>query len=273
MRSLHCLQLARPQHVLMGAMTTWLVVTMSNGSTSARFFSPLAIGLDILGASLFYFAAANEMYILKDRVNFLNKKQRLSIAVLGLVAMLSAIVVAACCLSRLCVCLTTFNALVILYYKDFVSKRWWSKNPMIAMVCITPILLGWAAGENTHPSVPAAAVLAFFAYLVREIIKDIQDRGVDRHLRLTLPLVVGPTLARQIAGILLLLGLYFWLVLAASIPTSRWQVFAPLLLGLGYFGWVAYSLLFSETGREAKESKQILIGNACLILAFLLLVV
>jgi 4-hydroxybenzoate polyprenyltransferase len=273
LRSLHYLRLARLQHVLMGAMTTWLVVTMSDGSTTARFFSPLAIGLDILGASLFYFAAANKMYILKDRSYALYKKQRVVVTALGLMAMLGAIVVATCCLSRLCVCLTIFNALVILYYKDFVSKRWWSKNPMIAMVCVTPILIGWAAGENTHPSVPSAAILAFFAYLVREIIKDIQDQRVDRHLRLTLPLVFGPTLARWTAGFLLLLGLYFWLLLAASVPTGQYHVFVPLLIGLSYFGRVTYSLLLSKAGQEAKESKQILIGNVCLILAFFLLVV
>ena len=274
MRSFHCFfQMVRIQHILMGTLTTWIVVALSEGSTSAKVLAPLVIALQIAGASLFYFAVANQMYGRKHSGYLLANWPIIIMGVLGLLAMVSGTIISAQ-LSYSCLAVAIFNPVVIVLYKDYISKWWLSKNLLMAAVCITPVLLGWWAGSgSTHPAVPGGAVAVFFTYLAREIIKDIQDMEVDRHRRRTLPLERGVGVARVLAGTSMLGSLFFLSRIMTDIVSVHEYLLALVLTIVFFLGRVTICLLFAKTIDAKALSKQILLGIACLILVFGLLIV
>lgn len=260
------LQAARLQHAFMGATASFLLASLSGASVFVSCLAALVIALDVLGASLYYFAVANKMYALKKSSYLMSSTANRHMMIMGLIAMASAIAISLFRLSWPCVYLTVFNALVVVSYKDLVSKWWGSKNLLMAMVCTSPVLLGWWAGKNTHPQVPLASVIVFFAYLAREIIKDIQDREVDRGLRRTLVLQHDIGVARVMAGTALLAACYCLVVLLTS--TDNYYNLLALLLATVVFGHVMFVLLFGRSIDEKRLSRHILLGTLWLIVAF-----
>ncbi|MBT4209451.1 MAG: hypothetical protein HOE19_00845 [Candidatus Komeilibacteria bacterium] len=267
------MQIARPQHVIMGAVTTWIVVILSGGSLTATILSPLAIGLQILGASLYYFAVANRMYLLKSDSYTISELSRIVMRNVGLTAMLLAVVMVIGWLDELCILITAFNVLVVVGYKNTISKWWPSKNFLMALVCTTPVLLGWWSGESTHPAVSGGTAAVFFAYLTREIIKDIQDLDVDRGLRMTLPLDRGVGVARVLAGTSMMVSLYFLSRILADVMVVHQYLLAFVLVTVFFFGRVTLGLLFAKAIDAKALSKYILLGNAGLIIIFGLLAI
>jgi len=272
MRSLYYyFQMARFQHVLMGSLTALVVVTLSAGSDTAKVFSPLAVALQIMGASLYYFAVANKMYILKNQHYALSKGRVLVTGLVGLASMLAGVLISIFWLNKSCVYITVFNTLAIVFYKDIISKWWLSKNIVMGVVCTSPVIIAWWAGMDTHPSVPWGTAVVFFVYLAREIVKDIQDVDVDRGLRKTLALQCDVGVARVVAGTLILAGLSCLLKMLVTIPVGQYHLLIPLLLSVFHFTRVMLRLLFARAIDASNLSKQILLGSTWLIVTFALM--
>ena len=143
---------------------------------------------------------------------------------------------------------------------------------MIAFVCASPILLGWFAGHRLNPSVPYGITVTFFAYLTREIVKDIQDREANHGYRHTLPLWLGATTARKIAAGVMTVSLVSLAIFGLKLWSDTWYALLPYIIVWRYLLAAAYSLAFSPVGSEVRESKQILLGSCWLMLTFFLLI-
>ena len=276
MRSLTILglQVVRPQLIMIAAFTTWVAAMLSNGPhwfTVPKLASPAAIGLAVLGASLFHFGAANPMYTRKSEVLSVGHLVRLGLILLGLASLIAAVYLTFVYLNRACQLIVLLDVIIVVAYAGILSKHWLAKNLLIAFVSISPILLGWFAGHQLHPSVPYGICTTFFVYLAREIVKDIQDRVVNNGFRLTLPLWLGVMPARRIAASIMVVGLVVLGFFGTTLRNYQWYAFLPYAVTAGFFLKVAWSLFFHNPGQEAEESKRIMIGSFWMVLTFFVL--
>ena len=269
------LQVARPQLIVITAFATWITAMLSNGPdwfTTAKIASPAAMALSVLGASLYHFGAANPMYTRKSEALSVRPLIRVGLIALGLVGMFAAIYVAFAYLNAICQVIVVIDAIIIVAYASILSRHWLTKNLLIALVCVSPILLGWFAGHRLHPSVPYGITVTFFVYLAREIIKDIQDRVANNGYRVTLPLWLGVRPARLIAASILCIAMTALVIFGIKLLGYSWYVFVPYALAWGYFLRATYSLVHQGEGKEVWESKQVLLGSCWLMLTFFLLI-
>lgn len=269
------LKMARPQHILLAGLSTWVVAMLSNGPhlfTTAKVASPVVMALIVFGASLYHFGAANPMYTRKSEALQLGFLIRFALITLGLGAMVAAVLVTFKYLGSVCRLIVVSDLLIIVAYAGILSRHWLSKNLLMAFVCVSPILMGWFAGHRLNPSVPYGIAVTFFAYLCREIVKDIQDRRANCGYRHTLPLWLGVETARRIAAGVMVLALVILGTFGFRMPGHSWYILGPYLLTWRYFAEVAYVLACHKGSREAVESKQILLGSCWLMLTFFLLI-
>ena len=278
MRSFNsCMRIARPQHMLLAALTTWVMAMLSNGPhwfTPVKVAAPIVMALCVFGASLFHFGMANPMYSRKsESLAVRNPLILMALVTIGFDGMLTAIAIAFAYLNDACKALVVIDAIIIILYPELLSRHWRTKNGVIAFVCVSPILLGWFSGHRLSPSVPYGIGMAFFSFLAREIVKDIQDRIVNHGYRWTLPLWLGIVSARYIAGACMLASMIIVGFFGATLWQYSWHAVIPYVCASGYFLATTLSLFLSCAGRrEAKESRQILLGNAWMILTFFLII-
>jgi 4-hydroxybenzoate polyprenyltransferase len=248
---------------------------LSNGPEAFSVYkviAPIVIALTVLGASLYHFGAANPMYTRKNEALSATKPARIALVFGGVIAMLAAMKITSHYLNSMCQLIVVIDAVIIIAYAGILSRYWLSKNLLMTFVCVSPVLLGWFAGERLHPDVPYGIALTFFAYLAREITKDIQDIKANHGHRITLPIWLGIIPARRITAVVIAIALAILAVFGARLLAYDWYVLLPYC-GVWYFWFKATASLFSNAGQTgAKESQQILLGSACLMINFLLLI-
>lgn len=121
------------------------------------------------------------------------------------------------------------NYVIIVLYGLVLDRVWPFKNLVAAAVCVSPIIIGWAAsGGNVHVLFGLLAP-AYLVYIGREVIKDVNDVQADMALRFTLIMWIGERRTMQIAGLVLLLGA----ALLFSAVRNGTTVTAGILGGLG----------------------------------------
>ena len=276
MRSFNfALQVARPKLMLLSGLSTWVVAMLSNGPywfTTPKLASPLTIVLTVFGASLYHFGAANTMYTRKSETLSISRLTRWSLIVLGSIGMGAAVSLAFSYLSTACQLIVIFDVAILMAYAGVLSRHWLSKNLLMAIVCISPILLGWFAGYRLNPNVPYGIAVTFFAYLAREIVKDIQDRRANCGYRHTLPLWLGVDPARRIAAGVLAVALVILVIFGIKLWQESWYVYIPYLLVWKHLAKVAYCLICYPGGNEVAESEQIFLGSCWLMLTFFSLI-
>ncbi len=261
------MKVLRLHHAFAAALGTYVVALLSNGNswvTTVKIAAPISMGLGVIGASLFHYGAAHRMYGRKvyDRVEV---KQPLRLIVLGLAAMATSILVALLCLPGSGVAIMSANALVVILYARVLARHWVTKNMLIAAVCSTPAIMGWVVGHRLFAGLPMCISSVFFAQWAREIRKDIADIRANHGERITLPMVVGITGARKIAGVMAAASLGFLLALAATFAREPLYAQAPYGLALAVSGVVAAHLLIDRD--SGQEQHLITAGNWCLLLA------
>lgn len=269
------LHVARPQHIILASLSTWVIAMLSNGPhyiTTAKVVSPIVMALSVFGASFYHFGAANPMYTRKSESLSVDRMIRVSLIFLGLAGISTAVYITFRYLSSACRLIVTVDAIIIVAYAGLLSRHWLSKNILIAFVCVSPILLGWFAGHRLNPAVPYGIAVTFFAYLAREIVKDIQDRIANHGYRHTLPLCLGVVPARRIAAGVMMVALGVLGAFGLKLLDRAFYIFLPYLLVWKHFWEVAYTLMCCPGGNELKESKQILLGSCWLMLTFFLLI-
>jgi 4-hydroxybenzoate polyprenyltransferase len=268
--------IARPQHMLLAALTTWVAAMLSNGPhwfTTAKVVAPTIMAFSVFGASLFHFGAANQMYTRKSESLAVRDPALLDgLFFGGIASILTAIAITFTYLNETCRLIVVADATIILAYPNLLSRHWFSKNSLIAFVCVSPILIGWLAGSHQHSSIPYGIGMAFFSFLAREIVKDVQDRKANHGYRWTLPLWLGVIPARRIAGACMLPSLVVAGGFGATLPRYHWYVAVPYCLAVAYSLIATHALFFVSNGREKKESEWILMGNACMVATFFLLI-
>ena len=240
------------QHMLSAALATWVVAILSNGSnwfTGPKLIAAGVITLSVMGASLYHFGAAHYMYARKnEQFASTDSSTVIKLITMGLVSIFIAIGLSLYNLNLLCRLIVLIDALIIILYSRVLSRYWWTKNPLIAFVCTSPILLGWFTGNRMHPDVPYAILAVFFAFLTREIIKDVQDRKANNGLRLTLPLWLGVNRARVIAGVTMAIAVICLLVLFINLVVITWYILLAYSFALVSCSLALHSLIFRDQG-------------------------
>lgn len=270
-----CLKIVRPQHMLLAAISTWVIAMLSNGQhyfTTAKLASPIVMALSVMGASLYHFGAANPMYTRKSETLSVRPTVRIALIAFGLAILIGAVYMSSAYLNPACRRIVSIDAIIIVAYAGILSRHWLTKNLLIAFVCASPVLMGWFAGDRLHPAVPYGITVTFFAYLAREIVKDVQDRKANHGYRHTLPLWLGLVPARRIAATVLIVALTTMVIFGFKLLDYNIYALAPCFLAGGYFLAASHSLAFRRPGTEIAESKQILIGSFWLMLTFLFLI-
>ncbi|MBU0707236.1 UbiA family prenyltransferase [Patescibacteria group bacterium] len=262
-------RVCRPHNCLTAALGTWIIALLSNGPewiTSVKLAASLSMGIGCLGASLFHYGAANKMYARKhwDNVEVENPKL---LIVLGLLAFAVSILLALMFLPTTTWFVVFYNTIAIVLYSRVLSRHWVTKNVVIAVVCTTPILLGWLSGQRLHSAVPFGIITIFCAYWAREIVKDVTDIEANQGIRVTLPIWLGIVWARRIAGIFASLGFISLLALGNQLKTESTLVTLPYLCSLPLFFMIAYSLLKRRT--NGREARWILAGTWLIMISFL----
>jgi len=269
-----CLKMTRFRLAVMAAIAAWVAAMLSNGPhwlTVPKVAAPVIMFFGIIGASIFHFVVANPMYKRKNEHWAIDGWWRkTSLAIFGLAGMLLAIGIATMYLNRYCQAVVAVDAVIIVCYAGLLSRYWLTKNLLIAVACVSPIILGWLTGHRTHPSMPYAILVAFFAYLAREIVKDVEDRHINHGRRITLPLWLGVEPARHIAGTVMLVADALLVVSGPRLQEHAWYVLLAFLAALAVFLSVTHSLLFRPVGREKEEEDNILLGSGWLLLTFFL---
>lgn len=276
MRSFNfCLTVTRPKLIVLSALSTWVIAMLSNGPhlfTTTKIMAPIAISLSVLGASVYHFGVANPMHTRKEESLEISLWARIVMGLIGFIIMLWALDIASKYLNTSCLIVVAFDAIVLTFYPNYLSRYWVSKNFLMALVCVSPILLGWFAGDRMNSAVPYGISVTFFIYLCREIVKDIQDRNVNNGYRHTLPLTLGVERARRIASGAMMAGLFVLTIFGFYLIKNSWYAFIPYYMIWRYLAKVAYALARHRCGNEKAEIKQIFVGSCWLMLTFFLLI-
>jgi 4-hydroxybenzoate polyprenyltransferase len=197
-------KLLRPGLPLSAALSAWIASQVCGANTSTSLAASATIALSTIGASLYHYGCADKMYVRKsDWYNFQDPKL---LMILGLSLFCASVVVAVEFLPKTCVYVALLDTLAVAAYSAKLSAHWTTKNLTMSAVCTTPVILGWQAGNSTHPMIPLAILVAALAHLAREMVKDTKDIRANHGLRVTLPMLIGIPKVLQIAGILLVVA-------------------------------------------------------------------
>ena len=263
-------KIVRPSQVIIAGLSTWIVALISNGPTWVSYQKVgggMVIALSILSASVWHYGARHDVYQEKwwDPIYVKNPK---AMCFLGLLGFLASIAMALFFLPKECVIIAIFNALAIVLYAKRLDQFWPWKNIIIALVCITPLLMGWFLGHRINFMVPFLTGAAFCIYLAREILKDVVDREADRGKRFTMVMQLGINATLRIAGLVLVLAIILIissLLKGAAISNSSLVAFAAGIMTLLV---MAITLL---TGKDISKKYQIIdIGVGAILVGLLL---
>jgi 4-hydroxybenzoate polyprenyltransferase len=193
------------------------------------------MSLGVLASSIWHYGARADVYAKKhwDLVIVKNPKTLMGI---GCVIFCTSIVLAGAFLPRACLVITVINAVTILCYAGFLDRYWPWKNLSIAMICVSPLLLGWFSGHRLNPIVPPLIMATFFFYLSREIFKDIVDIEANRGKRFTMVMAMGTSTALRIGGIILAVSVLF-ILYSLRYATLSTPAVITLILGAVWLTW------------------------------------
>lgn len=274
MRSSHISRyVLRPKHILMGMLSTWIFARLYEASEASIFYAPLVTGLLVFGTSIFYFGIENDMYIRKNKSLAVSLLTRKILIVLGLISLAYATYITQTQLNMACLLIVFLDVVIILLYPRKLSSHWSTKNMPMALVCISPIIIGIVVGNYVDSRAIICAMVGFFSYLVKEIINDAHDVRVDRGRRKTLPICFGVSLTRHIGFVIMLFDIIFvgWFI--CNIGLDKWYTIVFSVVTLVYFSLVLYSLGFKPSGQEETESNRVIYGSAFFIISVSLLII
>lgn len=262
------MKVSRPLQCFLAGAAAWIIALVSNGPewlNQSKVATAFCTAFTCLGGSLFHYGVRHEMYARKwwDRV-VISKPAKL--VALGTMFFMLSIAVAALFLKQDCVVVAVANFVAIALYGFALDRVWPFKNITAAAICITPILMGWFAGNRLNPIVPPIIFGTLCVYLAREGIKDAEDVEANRGLRFTLPMMFGRRAAMRVAGLCLIVSMFFYLI-AAQYTWPSVVATAFLLLALGLFVTMAAKLLLFP--KLEVKFQTIDIGIALLMLAVL----
>jgi len=242
---LYLKKITRPEQCLTAALATFVVALLSNGPlwfTAEKIAAPLVIALSVLGSSLWHYGARHDVYAKKHwDVVHVTHPQRLLIA--GCVSFVLSVAVAFLFLPTACTLVAFINVFIIVFYARRLDQYWPWKNLVIALVCTSPLIMGWFSGHHLHPIVLPMIIATFFIYLAREILKDVQDREANHGLRFTMVIDLGVRPSLRIAGAMLLVALFVLLLAWQYIPSTL--VFASITfwISAGVLIWNGITLI------------------------------
>lgn len=110
-----------------------------------------------------------------------------------------------------------FFSFLLIVYSAFMQRFKFLGNIVVALGVGFTYIFGASALQIT-PLVLAVSLAPFFANWAREIIKDIEDKEMDKGNKLTLPLITKPQHVQLILAIILVAA-----ILAAYLPTIAFQ--------------------------------------------------
>lgn len=238
-------KITRPEQCVIAAIATWVVALLSNGPSwfaPAKFAAAAAIFFSVLGASLWHYGARSDMYA-KKHYDLVLVKNPILMRNLGAASFGFSILITTLFLPWICIAIATLNMFIIFLYAKRLDQFWPWKNLVIAFVCTTPLLVGWMSGHRLHPVVFPMIVAAFFIYLTREILKDIQDREANHGLRYTMALDIGVPSSLRVAGIQLFIAFMTMLFAYQFVPNASLLANAAFWIGALLLLWYSVKLL------------------------------
>ncbi len=238
-------KVSRPMQCLFAAAGAWIIALLSNGSewlNQPKVAVTFCAAFSCLGSSLLHYGVRHEMYARKwwDRV-VIPKPSLL--VILGIAAFVVSITIATVFLSSPCTMVAVGNFVMITLYGVILDRVWPVKNIVASLVCVTPIVLGWFAGNRLNPIVPSLILGTLCVYLAREGIKDTEDVEANRGLRFTLPMMVGRLATMRVAGLCMLASIFFYLRAARDIPGHPMMPLILMTSAIGVFAALAFKLI------------------------------
>ncbi|MFA6553483.1 MAG: UbiA family prenyltransferase [Patescibacteria group bacterium] len=242
-------KVTRLEQCLIAGLSTWLIALLSNGPlwlNEPKVAAGISMFFSCLGASLFHHGRRHKLYAEKWYDPIIIKHPGVLIAC-GTAAFICSIVIAGIALPALCTQIAIANFLIILLYAEFLDQYWPFKNLAIALVCVTPIVMGWYSGHRLHPVVPFLMAAIFCTYFAREILKDIEDRDANHGKRFTMVMSLGINTCQRIAGGLLGIAILCLagglLQLAQPHSISATLIYVPYLFSMYFLGrYIRYLL-------------------------------
>lgn len=131
------------------------------------------------------------------------------------------------------------SALLILYAKE-LQKEFFLSNAVVSFLVGSTFLYGGLVTGNWLPSL-LLGIMAFFATMTREIVKDIEDRYADTRAGIkSLPIALGEELSRLVSIIFILLAIaasplpyilnvFNWIYLVVVVPSIVTLLYAAYL--------------------------------------------
>ena len=263
-------KITRPAVVIAGVLGTWVISISSNGHDLLalnKIAAATSMGFSCLGSSVCHYGIAHKVY--KDKWYDPVSIQNPYLFVLtGLCFFVISILIPFATLPPRCVYVALSIPLAIILYGKYLSKHWTTKNLVIAAVCITPALMGWWAGSHTPEILPYAIGIIFFAYIAREVLLDIRDIRANKGHRITLPIKLGTTGAMRVAGISVLISIFFCFLLLCN--TSGNLAASGLITTAACLFLYTAAILITKN-MPANSKKLITIAVYCLIIAMLII--
>ncbi len=245
-------KITRLEQCLIAGLSTWLIALLSNGPlwfNEPKVAAGLCMFFGCMGASVFHYGRRHDVYARKwyDLVII---KRPTPLMLAGIGAFGISIGIAYYYLSTFCLAIAVANLLIILLYANFLDQYWPFKNLAIALVCVTPIVMGWYSGHRLHPIVPYLMTSIFFAYWAREALKDAEDQDANRGKRFTMVMSLGVRTCQRIAaGLLVVSGTCLFLGLWKLHLPETWEsifIYSPYLFGIGIL--ILYARLLHRGG-------------------------
>ncbi len=245
-------RLLRLKHGLTASVATWVVATFCRPSaahTSTIWLASVAIGVSCVSASVFHYGAANRIYTRKGETTSLSRPSTLIVC--GAAGFLLSLIIG-WELGFAARCVLAYNALAVVCYARWLSRHWATKNLTIALVLISPIIMGYLVARQWPPLLGYLLPAVFCGYLAREMAKDISDIRANCGLRVTLPIWIGvPGTARL--AILCLAGSVALLLCAADISAGhRWSQVC-MVASAATLGWTAVALAIGQPVKVAEQ--------------------
>jgi 4-hydroxybenzoate polyprenyltransferase len=238
-------KIARPEQCVTAALAAFAVALLSNGPlwfTIPKIAAPISIALSVLGSSLLHYGMCADIYAKKhwDPVYVKNPRRLRRI---GWCSFFASIGIAIIFLPETCILIAVMNAVLIYFYGKELDQYWPWKNLVIAVVCTTPLLIGWSSGHRLHPIVLPMIASTFFVYLAREILKDIQDRVANHGSRFTMVMDLGVPASLRVAGVILSIAAFVLLAAWQYVPSSLVFAIIAYWMSVAVLIWNAVTLL------------------------------
>ena len=241
-------KLLRPSVPISAGLAAWITAQACGADHSTSLAAAIAIALSAIAASIYHYGGQNVMYARKSEC--LRCQDPESLSLLGLLTFSLSIAVSATWLPVEGTYVCLYNTIAITAYSMKLCRHWTTKNLVMGSVSVTPILIGWAAGAQTHPLIPFALSAAFFSHIAREMIKDVEDIQVNCGIRVTLPMILGTVRVLQISGALILMAAGTMAAMTQFAASAVSQV--SLVAGVALLTCVGLGLLITENLRHGK---------------------